>query len=657
MKMMSLVAPIEEMHGVLEELVILSGVHTQNYTINGSSDSLTMQLISDYINDNLELGIVQKLKFEKPDFRDLYEKIGFIADSINLDLKVDKNIDRDYDFNKIVARLETMFKVMAPIKNKMDNLLKEIQEKEDFLSSITFLESADIEIAQIREMKFINYHIGTLTKENRIKLRDNYENISAIVLHIGSSPDGESYLIFSPSRYEEETQKVLKSLNFKEIKIPEEAQGNVSQVSTGVKLQIEKIKRVHEEYKEVIRNINESYTDEITKMYSEIHLEEKIYILKENVAVTNNFFVFSGWVPEGQIEEIEKTVSNYYSGTIIETVGAEEIPKEIVPPTKLKNNWMISPFELLVNMYGIPNYKEIDPTLFLGITYLILFGAMFGDVGQGMVFVLAGLWIKRKNRKGTEIHSYGDILSRLGISSTIFGFVYGSVFGDEELIEALIVRPLDNINFVLMTAVAFGVTLLLCGYIISLINLKRENNKEELLFGRNGLAGLLLYVGLLILVLQIAISQVIIPNIVLGIVIVIALGGMLFKKQLYSLISKEEPEYEEGKASYYIEGGFDLLETIMSLLSNSISFIRIGAFALNHVGLFLAFATMASLVNNNIASFAILLMGNIIIIFLEGLIVFIQGLRLEYYELFSKYYTGDGKEYKPIKFIDDVEVI
>lgn len=657
MQMMNFVAPIEKLHGILEDIVISSGVHIQNYTVNSSSDSLTMQIISDYMEDNLELGAIQKYKYERPDFKDLYEKIGFIANSINLPLIADKNIDREYDFFAIVKRLNSMYTVISPIRKRMDNIIKNIEEKEDFLRSISFLESADIELSQIKEMKFINYHIGTLTKENRIKLRDNYENISAIVLHIGSSLDGESYLIFSPSRYEEETQKVLKSLNFKEIIIPNEAKGNVSQVSEEVQEQIQKLKKEYEEYKDVVKSINASYTKEIIKIYSEIHLEEKIDLLKENVAVTNNFFVFSGWVPQSESKVIEETILKYHQGTIIDMVDTDELSKEIIPPTKLKNNWILSPFELLVNMYGVPNYKEVDPTIFLGVTYLVLFGAMFGDVGQGLVFLIAGIILKRKTKKASEIHMYGEIISRLGISSSIFGFVYGSVFGNEEIIHAIIVRPLENINFVLISAVAFGVILLLCGYVISLINLKRENNIEEFLFGRNGIAGLVLYISLLILVLQMFISIQILPNILVGIFAILSLIGMLLKKQFYALIKKEEAEYEEGKASYFIEGGFDLLETVMSLLSNSISFIRIGAFALNHVGLFLAFATMANLVGNDVASFFILVVGNVIIICLEGLIVFIQGLRLEYYELFSKYYKGDGKEYKPIKFIDDMEVI
>ena len=228
MKMLNIVSPVENLHSVLEDLVIDGSVHIQNYTKSNSSDTLTMYKVSEAMEDSIDIGSMQKLRFEKTDFKDLFEKLTFIADSIDMELRTDSDIDRDYDFEKITSRLNSMYGVIAPIKMKMENMKKSIQEKEYFLENISFLDSADIDISQIREMKHINYHIGTLTRENRIKLRDNYENISAIVLHIGSSEDGESYLIFSPAKYEEETAKILRSLNFKEIDIPDDINGNVS---------------------------------------------------------------------------------------------------------------------------------------------------------------------------------------------------------------------------------------------------------------------------------------------------------------------------------------------------------------------------------------------------------------------------------------------
>ena len=94
-----------------------------------------------------------------------------------------------------------------------------------------------------------------------------------------------------------------------------------------------------------------------------------------------------------------------------------------------------------------------------------------------------------------------------------------------------------------------------------------------------------------------------------------------------------------------MESGFELLETFLSMLSNGISFIRVGAFALNHVGLFIAFHTIASMIGTRVGDILLFIIGNVVVLALEGLIVFIQGLRLIYYEMFSKYYTGDGRAF------------
>lgn len=171
-------------------------------------------------------------------------------------------------------------------------------------------------------------------------------------------------------------------------------------------------------------------------------------------------------------------------------------------------------------------------------------------------------------------------------------------------------------------------------------------------FGRDGLAGLIFYVSFLILLLQTVLKDTKVNEGILVGAMGLSLAMIFLRVPLYSKLKGQKPVYEEGASSYYIEGGFNLIETILSLLSNTISFIRVGAFALNHVGLFLAFTTMANMVNHRAMGLAILVLGNIIIIGLEGLIVLIQGLRLEYYELFGKYFRGDGQAFVPVSYME-----
>ncbi|WP_242990224.1 V-type ATP synthase subunit I [Acetobacterium bakii] len=314
------------------------------------------------------------------------------------------------------------------------------------------------------------------------------------------------------------------------------------------------------------------------------------------------------------------------------------------PPTKMKNNWLFRPFEALVKMYGVPSYNELDPTPFLSITYMFCFGFMFGDVGQGLVLALAGFIL---GKKGVEL---GNVLFRLGICSTFFGFMYGSFFGFEEIIQPIWVRPFEEVNTILLTAVFVGIGMLFAAYVYSIINKLKKKEIKEGVFGKNGICGFILYASFLGLVginlSGFGTAQLLNP-ILIGLAILMILI-VLVREPLANYLMKHSPLYEESASDYYVESGFELFEMLLAMFSNTLSFIRIGAFALTHVGLFMAFQTLSLMAQNGIISVGIFIFANVLIIVLEGLIVSIQALRLQFYELFSKYYTGDGVEFKPV---------
>lgn len=342
--------------------------------------------------------------------------------------------------------------------------------------------------------------------------------------------------------------------------------------------------------------------------------------------------------------EIEDILSNYEGLLVI--FNAENGMHKMKTPTKLRNNKLFKPFETLVNMYGIPSYNELDPTPFLSITYMFLFGAMFGDLGQGMILLIGGLLLSKKQDKKV----FGQILIRLGLSSMIFGVLYGAFFGFENVIPALLIRPFENINTILKSAVIIGIFLIFISYVYSILNSIKRKNLKEGLFGKNGVVGFAFYILLLSLLGGKLLNKTIIPRKLGGILSVVFIGLMVFKEPLSNILLKKRPLYDEDVSSYYIESGFSILETLLSMLSGTVSFIRVGAFALTHVGLFIAFQTIGKMIGTQVGNIIVLLLGNVIIIGLEGLIVFIQGLRLEYYELFSRYYEGEGIEFKPIRF-------
>lgn len=349
-------------------------------------------------------------------------------------------------------------------------------------------------------------------------------------------------------------------------------------------------------------------------------------------------------MPERNLMFFEKSMKTFQDKVLIIIKNTDEVNIKIVPPTKLKNNKIFRPFETMVNLYGIPSYDEIDPTVFLGVSYMLLFGAMFGDVGQGAILVFAGLFLKYARK----MVSSGEILVRLGLASVLFGFAYGSVFGVETLINPLLVRPMDNIMEVLTYAVIFGLMLMITCFVLSMINNLKKRDLGNGIFGKDGAAGLVLYFAVIAFIISKYENLYLMPGLLWGILFIVPITLILLKEPITNIIKRKHPILSGSKQDYFIEGGFGIAEIILSMFTNTLSFVRIGAFALNHVGLFLAFSIMASMIHNGAGSFLVYVLGNIVIIALEGLIVFIQGLRLEYYELFSRYYEGAGIPFKPI---------
>ncbi|MEG0495893.1 MAG: V-type ATPase 116kDa subunit family protein, partial [Eubacterium sp.] len=186
-------------------------------------------------------------------------------------------------------------------------------------------------------------------------------------------------------------------------------------------------------------------------------------------------------------------------------------------------------------------------------------------------------------------------------------------------------------------------------YVYSIINKLRQKDIKEGVFGKNGIAGFVLYISILLAALCgtniIPGGAPFVPFLVVLCVILIVL--VLLREPISNALAKRQL-YDTSAGDYYVESGFELFEMLLAMLSNTLSFIRVGAFALTHVGLFLAFETLARMVGGGIGGIFVLILGNVLVIVLEGLIDFIQCLRLQFYELFSKYYTGSGEEFIPL---------
>jgi len=323
-------------------------------------------------------------------------------------------------------------------------------------------------------------------------------------------------------------------------------------------------------------------------------------------------------------------------------------------PVVLDNPGVLRAFQGLVTNYGYPRYGELDPTPVLALTFPLVFGIMFGDVGHGLTLALLGLLVtSRRVRALRGLASLGLVLIACGIAATTFGLLYGSIFGFEEILQPLWIRPLEDIMDILLITVGIGVGLLSLGMVYNIINAALAQRWGRLLFDHYGLAGMIFYWSLIGLVAGVFVGDLPVSVAVLSILTVTSGLALMFAEILENLIEGQRPLVEGSFGTYLMQALFELFETVIGLLSNTLSYVRMGAFAVAHGGLSLVVFIMAEIVSPSRGAgyWVVVALGNLFVIGFEGMIVGIQTLRLEYYEFFSKFFSGNGMRHRPLTLV------
>ncbi|PHV71955.1 hypothetical protein CS063_00315 [Sporanaerobium hydrogeniformans] len=653
MILLNLVGALDEEHAILQQLVLCENIHLNLEHGDLSENS--------YLVHEYEAMVPSGKIYKTEDYAQLASHYSELENSVvemskglDIALKIIKEDIGAYSLKNAEEDLKELLEAIKPNIQTMNEKRKQMKELELFKERISHIHEKGIDFGQLEDMTYFEYEIGMLSRDNRNHIKKNYENISALLFQIGDveASSEDIYIVLYLSQFKEETTKLLKSLNWNKINLPDGIKGNTSQLIIAATERIQCLQKEMSDLEGTIFKNKEEIILRLNRIYSRIKLEEKILQLKEQIIHGNNVFVLNAWIKKKDKKKVEEKIANVTDKYVILCKTAEEVGKKSEPPTLLNNNWFFKPFEMIVKLYGLPSYIEIDPTPFLAITFCLMFGIMFGDIGQGLVYFLAGVILYKKNETA------GGVLTRLGGSSILFGFVYGSIFGLEEVpfikdIALVHGGPLNTTNImpILAVGVAFGVVVLTVAYGFGIVNCLRKRDLEDGIFGKNGMVGYFFFIGLIftgLTLIRVVPISVLVPISVM----IVSLIMMIFKEPLSNLIEGKRPLIHGDRSSYYVESSFEGIETILSALSNAISFIRVGAFALNHAGLFLAFSVMAGMMNNIVLKVLILVLGNVLILTLEGLVVFIQGLRLQYYEMFSKYFSGDGIAYSPIKLED-----
>lgn len=625
------------LEGCMQPVSALQEINSSEFVLKTSEGNIEalmdVNYIRPYLDDkdyNISLKHIEKLA-------EAQKTIGITNEYVK---------DTIFDFDTIEKELSEVYDKYMILNSEFEDLTQKEQHLKNTFVALGFLKNVALPMEEITAMKNFEMGLYKVPEQNMVKLKANYENIPSVIESVYKENDYVIFIAFTPILLLTETERIFKSANCEKIQLPDHYTGVPREVAVTVLDEINDVQKSTAKIQTELNNFLKKNYKTIKNLENSYELEQKSGEIKKSAACTNEFFYLSGWMPKSFMERLNRLLMSFDDRIlIIRKDPNERTNKAITPPTKLINNKLFKPFESMVGMYGVPSYDEIDPTMFLAITYTLMFGAMFGDAGQGIVLLLGGFILKTKAGR----INLGGVFERLGVSSIAFGFLYGSVFGSETVINALLIRPMENINDVLIGAIIFGCGFLILGFILGITNSMRRKDIERGLFGKEGLAGFMFYIGALILIVSIVFEKPLLSTTIWIIYFIFFLLLILLKQPLANIIIGKKILFEAGAKDYFIESGFEVVETLLSMFSNTLSFIRVGAFALNHVGLFVAFSAMASMTKSGFASVLILILGNIIIICLEGLIVFIQGLRLEYYELFSKYYEGGGVAFEPVQ--------
>lgn len=551
---------------------------------------------------------------------------------------------------ELIGQIENQLKSLLEQRARLAEQLKLVRDSEDKIKPFM---GFNYEIEKVLKFKNIKFRFGKMPKEYFEKFSAYVdETIDAITMKCVEDEHYVWLVYFVPERLDDKVDAIFSSMHFEKFFVPDDYQGTPDAVVARIDRHIEQLEgEIQKLDREVLQVIREQASS-LLGACEELERYHRAFSVRKLAACTKHdehtFYILCGWIGERDGRRLRRELEG--DAMVYCLVEDDHSRLQSKPPTKLKNPRIFKPFELYIRMYGLPAYGELDPTLLVALSYSILFGFMFGDVGQGLCLALGGflLYFTRKL-------TLAGIIGFCGLSSTFFGFMFGSIFGFEHIIEARWLRPLEamtrlpfigTLNTVFVISVGIGMCIILLTMLLHLVNSFRNGSLREFLFSTNGLAGLVFYAAFALCLVLYMSGRALPAGTVLLAVFVLPLLLIFFQEPLTALVERKRATLHEGVGMFVIQGFFELFEVLLSYFSNTLSFVRVGAFAVSHAAMMEVVLMLAGAERGEL-NWLVIILGNLAVCGLEGLIVGIQVLRLEYYELFSRFYHGGGREFVP----------
>ena len=592
-----------------------------------------------------------------------YEKLNFDISSST----APKDSERKEAANLIAA--------FTDLEKRLAEVNDEVYKVRDAYKEAMAFSNLQVSYSELEHLSFLALRIGKIPSDKFEDLRDSLEG-AAVVVKLGD--DASHILVASSKKGRFALDAELKRHNFVELEVPADFKGVPESALKGLAQKKDEAEARLAELNTEKANFAETHRAIFERLMGSFAIAVQIEDITRRLESTELVYRITGWIPENETENYMKGLDELTEGRIaIRAYEPYEVPsvmsgKEQVP-VKLQHGKFVKSFERMIFSYGSPVYGAIDPTPFVAVFFTLLFGIMFGDFGQGLFFVLFGILMLCNVIKVGGWNKFAPIFMAIGVSSSLMGLLTGEFFGTETVLEpfaefvtglfgtprAPILKLMPSADpksiYVMFgvfgVAVAIGFVINTCGLLLNIINNFMRKKYAEAIFGKNGIAGSVFFWYVIALVLRIVLAKhsVAVYDIV---IIAVSLFFAAFAEPFERAMEGEKPVFENGFGTYVISGVVEIIEVISGYLSNTISFVRVGAFALSHAVLNFTILTLTEMVGGQTTPGGILVLiaGNALIIVLEGMIVAIQVIRLQYYEFFSKFFHETGKEFKPFRF-------
>jgi V/A-type H+-transporting ATPase subunit I len=528
--------------------------------------------------------------------------------------------------------------------NELDSHMAQLrQEAADSRSSVSELEKLSVlsvDLDLLRDLHHLIFRFGHLPLDSYNTYQEMLEQRDDCFFLLTQVEGDVVYgCCFAARQHEDAIDDLLSSMHFVTVPLSESIDGTAAQAIDTLTHQAEADETLIAGLQAEETALADESRSRLLALRAWLCRENQVLDMRRFAGRTNETFYIMGWVPAQEYPGFLAVTESFGS---LDCKAEDADDAGLTPPTKLKNGLLGRIFEPFLRMYGLPNYQEHDPSAFMAITYCLFFGIMFGDVGQGVLLSLFGFFFMWKVKKMW----LGRIVACCGVGSVIFGFVYGSVFGFEEWLPGFKILHGSNVVYLLLASLVLGALMILYVMVLNITNGIRQKDYGKIFFGPNGLAGMVFYLGLLVAAALALLGVVnlfrvwyVLPVLILPLLVI------MLQEPLTHLVSGHKGE-KEPIGGMLVGGFFELFEALLSFLTNTLSFLRVGAYAITHVALMLVVHALAG--SGNVV---VLVLGNLFVMALEAVLVCIQVLRLEFYEMFGRFYQDSGREYTP-KIID-----